>query len=147
MPAARTAWGEKGLASVYRELLGKLEETASYDGFVSTLIDIRDSMIFYDRDLMLAGYTGAVEGLIISALAAACLENDDTAEEAFAAVRKVVDEFPERLADPTAPIDVQAVVEAFLRVGGWMLRERVSAYILAFSRYLHGDYDMDAEAL
>lgn len=136
--------GGRDLASIYRELLGKLEEMASYDGFVSTLIDIRDSMIFYDRDLMLAGYTGALEGLIIASLAAACLEGDDAVEESFAAVRKVVDEFPQRLTDPTAPIDVQAVAEAFLRVGGWMLRERVSAYILAFSRYVHGDYDMDA---
>lgn len=132
------------MASIYRELLGKLEEMASYEGFVSTLIDIRDSMTFYDRDLMLAGYTGAVEGLIIAALAAACLEGDEAVEQAFAAVRKVVDEFPQRLTDPTAPIDVQAVADAFLRVGGWMLRERVSAYILAFSRYVHGDYDMDA---
>ncbi|MEW6045590.1 MAG: hypothetical protein AB1609_03795 [Bacillota bacterium] len=133
------------MASGYRELLSKLEEMAAYDGFLATLVDIRDSMVFYDRDLMLAGYTGAIEGLIISALAAACLEGDGAAEEAFTVVRKVVDEFPHRLTgDPSAPVDVQAVVDAFLRVGGWMLRERVSAYILAFSRYIHGDYDLEA---
>ena len=135
--------GGRGLASAYRELLSRLEATSSYDGFVTTLLDIRDSMLFYDRDLMLAGYAGTLEGLIVSTLAAACLEGDTAAEEAFASVREVVDEFPRRLADPSAPADVQAVAEAFLRVRCWMLRERVSAYLLAFSRYLHGDYDLE----
>ncbi len=131
------------MASAYRELLSRLEATSTYEGFVATLVDIRDSMLFYDRDLMLAGYAGTLEGLIVSTLAAACLEDDAAAEDAFASVREVVDEFPHRLADPSAPADVQAVAEVFLRVGCWMLRERVSAYLLAFSRYLHGDYDME----
>ncbi|NLG69895.1 MAG: DUF2150 family protein, partial [Firmicutes bacterium] len=132
------------MASAYRELLSRLEATSTYEGFVATLVDIRDSMLFYDRDLMLAGYAGTLEGLIVSTLAAACLEGDAAAEDAFASVREVVDEFPHRLADPSAPADVQAVAEVFLRGGCWMLRERVSAYLLAFSRYLHGDYDMES---
>lgn len=129
------------MAETYRDLLRQLESVTWFDGFISTLIDIRDSMLFYDRDLMLAGYTGTVEALAVSALAAACLESDGAAEEAFAEVRRLVDELPSRLASADAPVDVQTVVEAFLRVGAWVLRERVSVFLLAFGRYLHDDYD------
>ena len=133
-----------GLASAHRELLERLEAAASFEGFVASLLDIRDGMLFYDRDLMLAGYAGTLEGLIVSALAAACLHDDEAAERAFAAVRRVVDEFPQRLAQKEAPADVQAVAEAFVRGACPMLRDRVSAYLAAFSRYVHGDYDLGA---
>ncbi|MBE3598945.1 MAG: DUF2150 family protein [Limnochordaceae bacterium] len=131
------------MASGYRELLEQLQGLTQYDGFLSALVDIRDSMVFYDRDLMLASYTGAVEGLIVSALASACLEGDREAGEAFDEVRRIVDQLPQRLDDPQAPPDVEAVVESFLRVGAWILRERVRLFITSFSRYVTDDYDLE----
>ena len=130
--------------TAYQELLEHLDAVTRFDGFVSALVDIRDTMVFYDRDLMLAGYTGNVEALIVSALASACMISDEAAARAFAAVRQVVEELPQRLAPPEdAPVDVQAVVQAFLRVGAWVLRERVAAFVLALDHYLRGDYDPD----
>lgn len=129
------------MAPGYREWLDQLRGITEYEGFMAALVDIRDSMVFYERDLMLAGYTGMVEGLMVSALAAACLEGDAQAEDASCRVREVVDGLPQALADPEAPADVQAVIEAFLRVGAWILRERLPVYVLAFSRYAHDDYD------
>ena len=126
----------------YQHLLEHLDAATRFDGFVAALVDIRDSMVFYDRDLMLVGYTGHVEALIISALAWACMEGDEPAVEAFGAVRRLVEALPQRLAPPEdAPMDVQAVVQAFLRVGAWVLRERVDAVVAAMDRYRRDDYD------
>ncbi|HEY8487228.1 MAG TPA: hypothetical protein VIL11_07525, partial [Limnochordales bacterium] len=123
--------------------LEHLDQVTRFDGFLAALVEIRDGMVFYDRDLMLAGYTGNLEALIVSTLAEACMAGDEEASRAFAAVRQVVDELPERLAAPDdAPADVQAVVHSFLRVGAWVLRERVSAFLMAFDHYLRDDYDL-----
>ena len=46
------------------------------------------------------------------------LESDAAAEEAFAEVRRLVDELPSRLASADAPVDVQTVVEAFAVLEG-----------------------------
>ena len=95
--------------------LEHLDQVTRFDGFLAALVEIRDGMVFYDRDLMLAGYTGNLEALIVSTLAEACMAGDEEASRAFAAVRQVVDELPERLAAPDdAPADVQAVVGRIL---------------------------------
>ena len=52
----------------YRELLEEIKEITTVDGFVSSCLEIKESMFFYERDLMLAAYTASLELLIVAAL-------------------------------------------------------------------------------
>lgn len=127
----------------HEELLRELWEMTEHDGFVATCIDLKENMIFYDRDLVLAGYSGAVEALITTTLLFACLDSDEAAEKSIQAVRRVIWEMPSRVVNNDSPVDIQVLVESFLRIGGWILVERTPVLLSAFSHYVKGEYDVD----
>ncbi|MBI2914941.1 MAG: hypothetical protein HYY08_03335 [Firmicutes bacterium] len=122
----------------YRELLEELWAITDHDGFVATCVELKESMLFYDRDLVLAGYSGTVEALLGSALLWSCFESRQAFAETAESVRKLMSELPERIVRNDSPVDIQAMVENFLRIGGWILAERVPVYISMFDRYLDG---------
>ena len=60
----------------FREM--KVKEITSIDG-LSQRVEIKESMFFYESDLVLAAYGASVELVTIGALFAASLEGDESA--------------------------------------------------------------------
>ncbi|NLL47857.1 MAG: hypothetical protein GX249_04665, partial [Firmicutes bacterium] len=58
----------------YKELIEEISEITTVDGFVSSCLEIKESMFFYERDLMLAAYSASLELLAVAALLAAALK-------------------------------------------------------------------------
>ena len=67
----------------YREIMDELDYITTHEGFVETCLDLRDSMYFYDKGLILAGYAGSVEMLMSFAMFWAVLEAPERGEEIF----------------------------------------------------------------
>ena len=65
----------------YREMVQRVKEITTIDGFITECLEIKDSMFFYDRDLVLSAYTASVELLTASALFYAVLEGPSQAEK------------------------------------------------------------------
>lgn len=57
----------------YLDLLEEIEELTTVDGFVAACLEIKGSMFFYERELMLAAYTASLELLTTVALFGAAL--------------------------------------------------------------------------
>ncbi|MGI6558054.1 MAG: hypothetical protein ACOX20_03555 [Limnochordia bacterium] len=127
----------------YRELLQELWHLVGYNGFVSTCLELKEGMLFYERDLLLAAYASGLETIIVSALYWACLDSVDALEETASCAERLLGDMPGRLLRRDSPIDVQALVESFLATNGWVLVERLPIYIGTFVHYGRGDYNLD----
>jgi hypothetical protein len=127
----------------YRELLQELWHLVGYNGFVSTCLELKEGMLFYERDLLLAAYASGLETIIVSALYWACLDSLDALEETASCTERLLGDMPARLLRRDSPIDVQALAESFLATNGWVLLERLPIYIGTFFRYGRGDYNLD----
>ena len=102
----------------YRELLQELWHLVGYNGFVSTCLELKEGMLFYERDLLLAAYASGLETIIVSALYWACLDSLDALEETASCTERLLGDMPARLHLRDSPIDVQALVESFLATNG-----------------------------
>ncbi len=111
------------------------------DGFVSTCLDIRDGMMFYDRELLLTSYSSTLELLLVSTLFWAGLESSDEAEEAEARMGEALSGLRKELSESLLPLDVQALGERYLNGPGWALEQRFPMYIELFQVYRSGAYD------
>ncbi len=124
------------------DILEEIEYMTEYDGFVETCLDLRDNMLFYDKGLILAGYSSTVELLITLAYMWGSLSSDDEASSLFEAVEAVVDNFSRRLVVEDMPMDVRMMVDGFLETGGWIIQERMPLFRRMFTCYLTDGYNL-----
>ena len=99
----------------YQELLAEIKEITTADGFVSSCLEIKESLYFYELDLMLAAYTASLELLAAAALLHATLKSRADLLKARAAVEHYVENLLADLNKFRFPLDVQYVVDRFLQ--------------------------------
>lgn len=119
----------------YKELMEEIKEITTVDGFVSSCLEIKESMFFYERDLMLAAYTASLELLIVVAMVSAALKSKRELLRAQAEVGRLVDGLAAELNKYQFPLDIQYVVDHFLQGTGFQTRLRMPAYTQMMQSY------------
>lgn len=122
----------------YEALLTEIQEITTVDGFVSSCLEIKESMFFYERDLMLAAYSASLELLIVVALLSATLKGEEELLEAGAELEHLLSKLMFELNNYQFPLDIQYVVDHFSQGAGLHSRLRMPVYremmhIYAFS--------------
>lgn len=125
------------------DILEEIEYITEYEGFVETCLDLRDNMLFYDKGLILAGYSSTLELLITLAYMWGTLSSDEDADTLFEAVEAVVDNLGRRLYVEDMPIDVRVMVDGFLETGGWIIQERIPLFRRMFTYYMTDNYSLN----
>ena len=126
----------------------EIKEITTVDGFVSSCLEIKESMFFYERDLMLAAYSASLELLTVVAMLTAALKGKRELLRADAEVERLVDGLAEELNKYQFPLDIQYVVDHFLQGNGLQTRLRMPAYTQMMHCYSstrdHDEQDLDA---
>ena len=129
----------------YLALRDEIEELTEYDGFLRACLRLRDDMLFYDRDVLLAIFSGNLESLVVSALFWAALKGNQEAKDLGEWIRGRIEELPKLLWEDEAPFDVQALLERFLDTSGQALRRRFPVIDNVFKAYLNGGYNLEVD--
>ncbi|NLJ85944.1 MAG: hypothetical protein GX322_05840 [Firmicutes bacterium] len=124
----------------YREIMDELDYITTHEGFVETCLDLRDSMYFYDKGLILAGYAGSVEMLMSFAMFWAVLEAPERGEEIFDEIADITNHLETRLRADEAAMDIVALVETFLQTTGWVVEQRYVVFREMFEAYMTNAY-------
>ena len=124
----------------YREIMEELDYITDHEGFVETCLDLRDSMYFYDKGLILAGYASSTEMLMSFAMFWATLEAPEQTEEVFDEIAAIIGNLADRLRADDVAMDVAALVETFLQTTGWVLTQRFIVFRHMFEAYGTNDY-------
>ncbi|MDA8345650.1 MAG: hypothetical protein M0Z66_09215 [Thermaerobacter sp.] len=122
------------------DLLQDLLEVGSPQGFVETCRDLRDSMLFYDREVLIGAYTGVVEGLAFSVLLDAAIGQPESFPLTTERVRDFIRSLPDNLDLREYPMDVQSLAERFLETGGRSLYEAFPAWVATLHVYQSGEF-------
>lgn len=120
----------------YKELLEEIKEITTVDGFVASCLEIKESMFFYDRDLMLAAYSASLELLVVAALFSASLHGKRELHRVETEVVRCVDELLEELAKYRLPLDIQYVVDRYLQDAGLQTSLRMPVYTQMMRNYI-----------
>lgn len=112
----------------YQELMEEVKEITTVDGFVAACLEIKESMFFYERDLMLAAFSASLELLAVVVMLGAALKGEAELQEAYAELQSLVDGLFTDLNKFQFPLDVQYVVDNFLQGAGLQTRLRMQAY-------------------
>lgn len=132
------------------DLFEELVQVGSPMGFVETCRDLRDGMLFYDRDVLIGAYTGVLEGIAFNLLLEAALESSEVFERAVDNLRAFIGSLPETLDLRDYPMDVQSLAERFLETGGRSLYEAFPVWVAALHVYQSedlGSEDADTDRL
>jgi len=127
----------------YREIMEELEYITDHDGFVETCLDLRDSMYFYDKGLIIAGYASSVEMLMSFAMFWAVLEAPEQSREVFDRIGEIVYNLESRLRADDVTMDVSAMIETFLQTSGWVLSQRFIVFRHMFEAYRDNRYSLE----
>lgn len=122
----------------YQELLEEIGEITTVDGFVSSCLEIKESMFFYERDLMLAAYSASLELLIVVALLNASLQSRREFTKAQAEVVDSVNNLIKELHSFQFPLDIQYVVDHFLQKASLQTHLRLPVYVEMMRLYVSG---------
>lgn len=125
----------------FRQMVKEVKEITSIDGFIAACLEIKESMFFYERDLVLAAYGASVELLTIGALFAASLEGDESAREVYEEVSQAIHGLNEALQNTLLPIDIQYLGEHYVRGAGYAAVLRLPVYGLMMEYYRSGIYE------
>jgi hypothetical protein len=99
------------------DLLLELEAFADPPSFLELCREIRDSMYFYDRDVLVAMVTSVFEGMVVGLLLAASLEGAQALKRTDAAMRQLLRRLPYELRRGRFAMDAQAVLARFVELG------------------------------
>lgn len=127
----------------YKELLEEISEITSVDGFVSSCLDIKESMFFYERDLMLAAYSASLELLGVVALLSALLKDKRELLKAEAEVELSVETLLTELEKYQFPLDIQYIVDRFIQGSGLQTRWRMPVYAKMVRAYASSNEYLD----
>ncbi len=141
--ANRLAKGGNDLKDKYQEIMEELDYITTHEGFVETCLDLRDSMYFYDKALILAGYASSVEMLMSLAMFWATLEGSDSSDEVFHEIAATIGSLDDRLRASGITMDVAALVETFLQTSGWVLEQRYVVFREMFHAYGQNNYSIN----
>src|SRR5690554_5885522 len=97
-------------------------------------------MLFYDRELVLAAYAATLELVIVSALFCASLEGKEVANKVAQQLGCDIVEFQEELVTTALPLDVENLVEHYVKEQGRILLQRYPIYREMFQTYQTGEY-------
>ncbi len=122
------------------DLLQELLEVGSPQGFVETCRDLRDGMLFYDREVLIGAYTGVLEGLAFNLLLDAAIGHPQLLAASTERVRELIRALPDNLEVREFPMDVQSLAERFLETGGRSLYEAFPAWVAALHVYESGEF-------
>lgn len=125
----------------YREMVQEVKEITSIDGFIAACLEIKESMFFYERDLVLAAYGASVELLSIGALFIASLEGDECAEEVYQELAQALRGLIEGLQNTLLPLDIQYLGEHFVRGAAYAMQMRLPVYGKMMEYYRSGIYE------
>src|SRR5690554_3059235 len=96
----------------------EVKEITTVDGFVAVCFEIKESMFFYERDLMLAAFSASLELLAVVVMLGAALKGEAELQEAYAELQSLVDGLFIDLNKFQFFLDVQYVVDNFLQGAG-----------------------------
>lgn len=122
-------------------MVHEVKEITSIDGFVAACLEIKESMFFYERDLVLAAYGASVELLTIGALFIASLEGDDVAQEVYDELSQSLRDLVDGLQNTLLPLDIQFLGEHFVRGVAYAAQLRFPVYELMMKYYRNGIYE------
>lgn len=117
------------------DLFNELVQVGSPQGFVETCRDLRDGMLFYDRDVLIGAYTGVLEGIAFNLLLDAAIESTDGFQQAVEGLRGFIGSLADVLDLRDYPMDVQSLAERFLETGGRSLYEAFPAWVASLHVY------------
>ncbi len=120
----------------YLHLIEEVEEITTVDGFIAACLEIKESMFFYDRDLMLAAYTASLELLTTVALFGAGLRGQKELDRAERQIRRSAEGLLEELAKYRLPLDIQFVVDSYLQEHGLQFSLRLPVYLEMMRNYV-----------
>ncbi len=126
------------------DLMAEIERVSEFDGMVDLCRDLRDAMTFYDREVLLATFTGILEGMMISALFEAGTHGPAALEAASTRLEGILRTMPRRLAPPPGPLDIESLVHRFLDVGARGLAFNFPVYARSVADYFGGREDVSA---
>ncbi len=119
----------------YLHLIEEIEEITTVDGFIAACLEIKESMFFYDRDLMLAAYTASLELLATVALFGAGLRGKKELYRAEEQIQRAAESLLEELAKYRLPLDIQFLVDSFLQEDGFQFSLRLPVYLEMMRNY------------
>ncbi|NMB02303.1 MAG: hypothetical protein GX971_12425 [Firmicutes bacterium] len=119
----------------YRDLIEEIQEITTVDGFVSSCLEIKESMFFYERDLMLAAYSASLELLGVATLLSALIQGKRELVKAEAELERCVESLLAELEKYQFPLDIQYVVDRFLQGVGLQIRWRIPVYLKMIRAY------------
>jgi hypothetical protein len=122
-------------------MVQEVKEITTIDGFIAACLEIKESMLFYERDLVLAAYGASVELLSIGALFIASLEGDDCAEEVYAELSQAFRGLIEGLQNTLLPLDIQYLGEHYVRGVAYATQMRLPVYAKMMRYYRNGLYE------
>ena len=124
-----------------QDLISELADTLTVEGMVDLGREMRDNMIFYDRDVLIQMCTGMVEGLMVSILLGACLTEPGQFEVIVTRLRMIIGQMPELLRSRTGQLDVDTFLDRFMETGGRTIYDSFPAVVATFHTYVKGRYD------
>ncbi len=124
----------------YQEMLKEVEELTTIEGFVSACYELKENMIFYDRDLVLAAYGSTVEFWLVATLFCAGLESEEVALEVDNKLHQSIKRFFDQLVTQSLPLDIQFLGGHFLKGAGWVIEQRYPVYARMLYQYRTGKY-------
>lgn len=123
----------------YRYLIQEVESITTLDGFVSACLEIRDSMLFYDKELLLTAFGSTLELLVVSSFYWAGLESPEDLQEARERADEALANLRSELSESMLPMDIQYLGEQYLRGNGWALELRIPLYYKTFAAYINAE--------
>lgn len=124
----------------HRELVDEVRFLTSSEGFLHTCLDLKDSMLFFDRDLLLAAYGATLELVTTSALLAASLESENAVTESEGQLRGLIRGLPQRLRSTHFPLDAQYLAEQYIASIAPVVISRFWVYTQMFACYRENKY-------
>lgn len=116
----------------------EIGEITTVDGFVSSCLEIKESMFFYERELMLAAYAASLELLSVAAMLTAALKGRRELHKAHSEVERSVDGLLAELERYQFPLDIQYIVDHFMQGAGFQTRLRLPTYLQMMYAYCQG---------
>lgn len=123
----------------------EIDRITDIDGFLEFCRDLRDSMTFYDREVLLAIASGILEGMWVTAMYFAALDGEPSLQDTVARLDKRLDELPERLRYDAGALDIQAFLERFVETAYPTLREEFPVLAGTIGHWSQDAYDLEAD--
>lgn len=128
-----------------KKLVSEIQELTTVDGFIGACLEIKESMFFYERKLMLAAYNASLELLIVVALIYEVLQNAEAEKKVAEEVIEALEQLLNELDEYHFPIDIQYVVDHYSRDYGAKLSWRIPVYIEMVKKYATSQEQEEAD--